>query len=131
MVTLAGIAAQRRYSRSSVRHIHGSADRESAANLLGEMVGSEEELDAYLNLLNIRVRNMVSSEAVWIRIQAVAEELMIRRSLSGSSVRKVASGAIQRYVTLQSSSKLSGTGVVVKFRSTGAASCVRLSAQAS
>lgn len=88
-VCLAGPAAQRRFNRKGVRHYHGEDDRRLAIYLLERLVGSSEELEAYLNLIQIRVRNFVGNHVNWFFIDRVAQALIERRTLTGAEVREL------------------------------------------
>ena len=96
MVCLAGDLAQAHYRRSSWRTHHGSQDRQQAIALVSRIVSSKDELEAYLQLLLIRARNMVTSAAVWSQIVAVAEALLSRKTLTPAEVWSVASAALTR-----------------------------------
>lgn len=101
---LAGIEAQRSFDPNSVDcgdglpggHWDGVSDYHDAIGLIDHFVGSNEELEAYLNLLRIRARNLVASN--WPYIEAIAERLLEKKTLSAADARQVISAVIQASV---------------------------------
>jgi hypothetical protein len=89
VMILAGTAAQRKFRPSSVRRMHGSSDRNQAINLLGCLVGSDQELDAWLKLLRIRAEHLVENAFNWKVIEAVAAALMERKRLGAKDVKDI------------------------------------------
>jgi hypothetical protein len=85
-VSLAGGIAQHFYWKNSVR---GDFDDVSKANqLLAKIVGSDEELRAYITLLKIQTRQLVRN-LWWAEIRAVAKALVAERHLSARRVRDI------------------------------------------
>lgn len=95
-VCLAGPAAQRRFNPHGYRHQHAGQDHHDAMNLLGYMVGSDEELEAYLRLTEVRVTNFVRNPHTWMAIEAVAAALLEREVLTGKATREVIMALNQR-----------------------------------
>jgi hypothetical protein len=58
IVSLAGIAAERRFNPRSVRNFQWTGDRENAADMLSLFSGSSEELDARVKLAEIQARQL-------------------------------------------------------------------------
>src|ERR1017187_6792653 len=75
IILLAGPAAQRKFRPSSLRNYHGHSDRHSAIELMDYFVGSNRELEAYINWLRIRAEQLVADSFVWKTIEAVAAAL--------------------------------------------------------
>lgn len=80
--------------RRPSRHSHASDDA-VAVHLAVEMCGSEEECSAWLNLLFIRTRNQLSSNPFpWVAVEALAQELLKRQTLTGAEAREIIRNAI-------------------------------------
>ncbi len=89
IVCLAGPAAQRRfYPRGSWR-VNAKGDWQQVMDLLSYLVGSEEQLTAYCNLMEIRARDFVRDPEWWFLIERVAQRLLDRQTLTGAEVRKL------------------------------------------
>jgi hypothetical protein len=86
-VCLAGPIAHRRFSKRSYRDFQGADDHKLASELLVKIVGSMEELEAYLNLLSIQADALVTLQ--WGQVKAVARALVDRRVLSGREVAEI------------------------------------------
>lgn len=84
IMSLAGYAAQKRYNPKSARGYHWQKDRENAADWLGYLVKSMKELEAYLKLCLVSAETYV--ECDWPMIEALAKELLARKTLSGSEI---------------------------------------------
>lgn len=91
--TLAGMEAQRKYRPSSVRHYHSSHDYHHAVDVISYFAPEEAKLNAYLRLLGVRARNLVTNPQGWQGIEALASALMERKTLSAEEVRCVLSNA--------------------------------------
>ncbi len=89
VISFAGPAAQRKYRPSSMRNYHGHSDRASAIDLMNYFVGSNEELNAYLNLLRIRAEQLVANALTWKEIEAVAAALFERKHLTAQEVKDI------------------------------------------
>ena len=89
MISLAGHEAQRQFRASSVRRHHASQDRATAVDCLSFLVCSNEELTAYLHLLQIRTRQIVKLPHIWAQIATVASELVQKRQLTPTQVRQI------------------------------------------
>lgn len=79
---LAGIEAQRKFRPSSVRSYHAASDYRKAHKVVSTLVADGEELHAYLKLLQIRARKLVTASAAWPIISALAVALAERGTLS-------------------------------------------------
>jgi ATP-dependent Zn protease len=71
MILLAGHEAQKMFRPSSIRRHHRASDMQAVANLLSRIAANGEEQDAYMRLLRIRTRNLLSAK--WHCVQAVAK----------------------------------------------------------
>jgi hypothetical protein len=89
MVTLAGVAAQRAYSKHTVRKYHGSSDREEAQKLLELVMVSGRELKPWIEVLEVRTEVMVGMRFIWPKIKAVAEALIERKTLNDTEVKAI------------------------------------------
>jgi hypothetical protein len=81
-VCLAGIVAQQRYSPSSVRSWHANRDYQTAHELVSAISGSQEEVQAYLNLILVRAQMMFEDSYRWRCVDAVAGGLLEKETLS-------------------------------------------------
>jgi hypothetical protein len=89
IILLAGPAAQRKFRPSSVRNYHGHSDRTKAVDLMNHFVGSNRELEAYVNLLRIRAEQLVANSFTWKTIEAVAAALFERKHLNAQEVKDI------------------------------------------
>jgi hypothetical protein len=89
IILLAGPAAQRNFRASSLRNYHGHSDRRWAIDLMDRFVGSNRELEAYLNLLRIRAEQLVANPFTWKTIEAVAVALFERKRLTAREVKGI------------------------------------------
>lgn len=85
--TLCGNAAERKFLGRSIRRGSG-ADFSQIADL-AMLVEHPKTWDAYVAYLWARAAVLVDHEFTWRFIQAVADELLARKTLTGSEVRKV------------------------------------------
>lgn len=65
-----------------------------ALRLLGYLVGSAEELDACLKLMNIQARQLIAMDFWRPAIDAIASDLLARRRLSGRRARRIIRDAV-------------------------------------
>jgi hypothetical protein len=86
VTTLAGPEAEKRL-RGRYNHRWASSDRQSALNLITYLVGSDEELQAYLNLLHVRAKNAVA--LYWDLIEKVAQALLFEKEFNGDRLLDV------------------------------------------
>lgn len=86
IATLAGPCAEEKAGGNDAWRTSGS-DLEDSVALLGYLCTSDDELQAYLNLVCIRARNLV--ERLWHSIDSLAHELLAKRRLSGEEVRRL------------------------------------------
>lgn len=87
MACLAGVEAQRHNDPRSIRSGDGSSDWSAACELLEPFVESPEELRAWMKLLLVRTRQIVTDR--WRYIEALAKELLICREMTREDVFKV------------------------------------------
>jgi len=88
-VCLAGPEAQRRYSPRSWRNYHGSEDLHAAVGVLSYFCGSNEEIEAYLRLLEIQTGQILGQPLIWNAVEAVAEALLESHQLDRRKLRAV------------------------------------------
>jgi len=84
-VSLAGQLAQRKFDRRTVRKWHAQRDHESAVNVLGHLVQSNRELEAWLDLLSIQTEQLLKLH--WQMVRGLAQELMKRNRMGGKELR--------------------------------------------
>lgn len=89
IILFAGPAAQRKYRSSSIRNYHGHSDRHSAIDLMDYFVGSNRELEAYLNWLRIRAEQLVANPFAWKTIEAVAAALFESKHLTAREIKAI------------------------------------------
>ena len=97
IISLAGMAAQRRFSKRSWRQYHGSSDFRSAGDLALYIGGDGAGATAFLHWLQLRADQLV--EAQWRDIECVARALMKRKTMTGDEIVEVIDGehGIQRH----------------------------------
>jgi ATP-dependent Zn protease len=64
-------------------------DNQYLTDLAMYMASSEEEIDAYLKWLYIRTQNLIDQPGIWPFIEALASELMNKRTLSGKETKAI------------------------------------------
>ena len=90
---LAGLEAQRRFSPKSRGTVGARSDYDQAVRVMDHFVGSNEELEAYIELLKIRARQLVRHPALSKCIEALAAKLAASGSLSREEAMKEIRGA--------------------------------------
>lgn len=89
MMAFAGALATRHaFPRSRSGQASGP-DLDMAFGCAMAFTGSEDEMNAYVNWLHIRTKQMVESRLVWPLIEAVANALRERQSLNASDVKDI------------------------------------------
>ena len=63
------------------------ADYNSVLNLLEHLVGSVEELEAYIKLLHIQTKQALSDPDIWKIVKTLANELLKKESLTENEIR--------------------------------------------
>jgi hypothetical protein len=86
MIALAGPVAQRIYNPRGYRRGHGRGDQAIAADLALNMNGSSRATDAYLKWLTIHTRDCLENVSTWPLVEALAAELVRRRTIEGAEV---------------------------------------------
>lgn len=86
-MALAGSIAQRRINPRGFRHDHSRSDYEGAEHVLWHLVGSEEEFDAYFQLLEIQTKNILN--LLWEQVERVAEALLESKTLSEEELERL------------------------------------------
>jgi hypothetical protein len=71
-------------------------DDNNAINMASYMTGSEDELNAYTKWIWIRTKNLISNPIYWAAIQALANELIIRKEIKSREARKIIYKAMHR-----------------------------------
>ncbi len=71
-----------------------ASDRAAAVDLVSHLCGSDEELDAYVKLLEIRARQLAQGPALRPALDALVETLLERRRLSGREARRIMRDAL-------------------------------------
>jgi len=89
MVMLAGIEAQRKFSRRSLRKHDAQADHRNVLEFAFKLSGSMEEALALVHLLKIRTKQLVDLTFIWNGIKGLAKALMERREISGAETRAI------------------------------------------
>jgi hypothetical protein len=69
-------------------------DDDNAVSYAEKMCGSVEECSAWINLLVIQSRNRLDLPAVWLAVEALADELMRLKTITGAAARKIIRKAI-------------------------------------
>lgn len=81
-VSLSGIVAQRRNRPSSIRNWHPTGDYRTAQELIMLITRSQEEVQAYLNLILVRASMMFDDPYRWRCVESVAAGLIEKKTLS-------------------------------------------------
>jgi hypothetical protein len=90
IISLAGVAAQRRYSRQSWRSHHGRSDFRAAADLALRIGGDGDGANRFLRWLELQTDRLVENR--WQDIERVARALLERRILTGSEIVEIIEG---------------------------------------
>lgn len=69
-------------------------DNHQAIDSAEAIVSSHDELEAYINWLWLRTRNLLSLPVYWAAVQALAEELIICKEIKTRKARRIIAGAI-------------------------------------
>ena len=85
-IALAGRIAQHKFRPRSVRWYHHEADHAQVANMIFYIAAPGEHANTYIRLLEIETRQMV--DVRWPLIEALAHELVKRRTMSGREGRE-------------------------------------------
>jgi hypothetical protein len=90
IISVAGAAAQRRFSKRSWRQYHGSSDFRSASDLALRIGGDGAGATAFLHWLQLCADRLV--ETRWRNIECVARALMKRKTMTGEEIVDVIEG---------------------------------------
>jgi hypothetical protein len=93
LVLLAGMHAESNQSGEGCEE-----DLRRAWGLLEYFCGSDEEVQAYLDWINIRAKQLVASEVCQVKIEAIAQALLEKEKLSATEVKTIAQEAVERWV---------------------------------
>lgn len=93
VTSLAGTFAARLVS-ARVSSASWETDRNAAVDLLDYLVGSKEELQAYLGWLTVRARQLAQAEHLRPALDALAAALLEHRRLSGREARRIIRDAL-------------------------------------
>jgi hypothetical protein len=99
MVSMAGELAQRRFRQHSVRAYHVSSDREHIIDILTRYAacpgpGEPIDITTHYNLLREWTNAMLEND--WYLVEAFADALIERRTLSSSEVRETLLAAMDK-----------------------------------
>jgi hypothetical protein len=84
---LAGFFAEQRFNPKGTRTAGARGDFQRAVDVVDYFVSSTEELQAYIDFLGIRAKNIVNSRLVWPLIPKLAERLLVQKRMKGKEVR--------------------------------------------
>jgi len=90
IISLAGMAAQRRYDRKSWRHYHGASDFRAASDLASRIGGDSDGTNQFLRWLELRTDRLVESR--WQNIERVARALLERKTMASSEIVEIIDG---------------------------------------
>jgi hypothetical protein len=88
MVSLAGLVAER-LRAGRVRYMTNHPDVVQAFELCSNTCGSDEETRACINWLWERTRNLMKSGRHWAAVEALAEQLRVRRYIGERETRRI------------------------------------------
>ena len=87
IIALAGPEAQQRYNPRTIRKQDVKDDVDRVMRVLSEFTASNEELEAYFDLLRIRTRQLIDLK--WDAVQRLSRALCERTALSGAEARRM------------------------------------------
>ena len=87
-------------------------DIRRAWGLLEYFCGSDEEVQAYLDWLNIRAKQLVASEVCQVKIEALAQALLEKKKLSAAEVKAIARAAVDHWIADNQSKTTSPRSIV-------------------
>jgi hypothetical protein len=93
LISLAGPAAER-ISTGRNDHHGARGDYSNAADMLNYLAGSDNELNAYLELIRVRAADFVKLPWITCAIEALVDGLLSRRTLGSASARNIIKQAI-------------------------------------
>jgi hypothetical protein len=96
VVSLAGIEAQRKFCPGSVRKYHGSVDYHNAVDIMSYYIPSDKQLEAYFKYLLVHTRELIELRHVSRLIEILADELLLKKEMSGPDVMALLRSAILR-----------------------------------
>jgi hypothetical protein len=85
---LAGTEAQRKFNARSLRSHHGHSDYHNAVDVLSRLCSSPEHEQKYYDAIQERTRAFVHDPVNWRAIDALAKELMRKRTIKGKELRE-------------------------------------------
>jgi hypothetical protein len=88
MIAFAGHIAESKFTGHS-NHVGATSDYRCAVDLAGYYCGNDRETEKLLDWLWIRTENFLSLRHNWKAIEAVAAELVMRKTISGRAARRV------------------------------------------
>jgi ATP-dependent Zn protease len=88
-VFLAGHIAEKCFDPKGTPRFTGRDDFMGMNVILRDFCTDVEELKAYTKFLEIRTRNMVSESTMWWKIQAVADALLERETMTGEEIKVI------------------------------------------
>jgi hypothetical protein len=96
VVSLAGIEAQRKFCPGSVRKYHGSVDYHNAVDIMSYYILSNKQLEAYFKYLLVLTRELIEHRHVSQLIKLLADELLLKKEMSGPDVVALLRSAMLR-----------------------------------
>jgi hypothetical protein len=70
-------------------------DEQRASSLLANQSGSDDEVNAWYQLLKIRTINSLTMPSTWTAVEALAAALLDRKSMSGADARRLVRATIE------------------------------------
>jgi hypothetical protein len=86
MICLGGPFAQRKFKPRSVRRYHANSDYSAVVNVAMHLNGAGEVATAFIKWLEVRTAAMLRQSAIWRFVEAVANELIAKREIDGSTL---------------------------------------------
>jgi hypothetical protein len=97
---LAGIEAQHRYDKNSIRYgegfgnLDGGADYAQVIDMIDKFTSGPKETELYIELLRLRAQNFIGLDFNWKCIGAIADALMQKKVLSAKEAIAIIQGTI-------------------------------------
>jgi hypothetical protein len=92
LISLAGCAADSKYRGRTIR-AGGADDYNKAISMAAYLTPELRETIAYVEWLRIKAENMIAFPPNWSAVQAIAAELLDRKTISGRRARQIYAAA--------------------------------------
>jgi len=91
-IALAGVEAQRRVQPRGIRSYQFRADYATVDRIIHSLAGSDEEVSAYLRLLQIQTKKIFELDHIWAAVERVAAALLAQAILRDTDLDRLVMG---------------------------------------